>query len=723
MKKRIRFISSVFIILYNIFLVGTAFAHPQDSLLLLIEETANNEEKVDLYNKIARLYTDTAFTKAQKFADLAYQLAVANAYPLGEAQSLYNKARSLAMNNENRASLPVIEEAVRMIEQLPNTKKKQANFLTLQGWINRRLSNPYAAIMLYEKAYAIHDSLKNEYGRATTLLNIGTIHNYVGDKELALDYYQKANKVNEKLNDKYGLVYSLTCIGYIHEEKEEFRTALTYYEEALEMAEDKKMIRSKSNILANMGVSYLKLKQFDESLTSFRKSRVIDLQLKDKRSVGYSDLYIAKNEFLQSKANKIAVLEKTYQTGVEFDDIELQRLSAENLSEMYTSFGFFEQALQQRILATQLQDSMLNQDIKLKVKSIEIKKQFENTQKQIQQEKREALLKTSLAYQTKTRNLLLVCLGILLLGGILLYKAYKTTFAIKEQLLIKNESLKKTEEQLLVKNESLKKTEERLALKNKDLEKHIELNVELEQFAYIASHDIKAPLRTISNFIGLLKGKYYAQASERDKPLFEFIENGAKSLNHLVDDLLEFSRANNHSLKLEPLNFKKTLQEVIQNLDFSITQSNAEIILENCDFSIDADQIKIKQILQNLISNALKFKDAQRHPIITIAAKETTDFYSIAVKDNGIGIAEEHFQEVFEKFARLNSQSKFEGSGLGLSICAKYIKKHQGEIWIERNEDFGVTFIFTIRKNLLLTKQVAETEAQTQTREVVEASN
>ena len=637
---------------------------------------------------VKNILRDTAFTESQKYSDIAYQLAVSNNYSLGEAQSLYNKARSLAIHNQPRESLPFLEEAVSIVEQLPNAKEKLASFLILQGWTNTRLSKFHTAIVLYEKAYAINDSLKNEHGRATTLLNIGTIHNKVGDKEIALDYYKKANKINQQLENKHGSIYSLTCIGYIHEKKEEYDTALTYYQEALKLAEEINKPRRQSNILANMGVSYLKLGQLDQSLMTFRKTRELDLRLKDERSVGYCDLFIAKIEFLQSKANKIAVLENTYQTGVQYDDIELQRLSAENLSEMYTSFGFFEKALQQRILATQLQDSMMNQDLKLKIKSIEVKKQFENTKKQVAQEQKEALLKSSLAYQTKTNKILLFFLSILLLSGFLLYRTYKTTLTVKKKLLIKNESLRKTEE--------------RLALNNKDLQKHIDLNVELEQFAYIASHDIKAPLRTIASFTGILKNKFYDQAEERDKTCFEFVEKSAKSLNLLVDDLLEFSKSNSQTLKIERLAFKEIIEEVTQNLDFSITQVNGTILLNNCDFHINADQIKIKQILQNIISNALKFKDAERNPVITISAREEEKFFYISVKDNGIGIAEEHFQEVFEKFARLNSQSKFEGSGLGLSICAKYIKKHQGKIWIERNEDVGVTITFTSKKGLPL---------------------
>lgn len=177
-------------------------------------------------------------------------------------------------------------------------------------------------------------------------------------------------------------------------------------------------------------------------------------------------------------------------------------------------------------------------------------------------------------------------------------------------------------------------------------------------------------------------------------------------MNLLVEDLLEFSRSNSKTLNIERLAFGGLVAEVIQNLDFSITKAKGKIIVTNCDFFIQADQIKLKQIIQNLLSNALKFRDNNRIPIINVIAWEDKNRFFIAIKDNGIGIPEENFAEVFEKFARLNRKDKFEGSGLGLAICANYINMHQGEIWIERNEIYGVTFTFTIQKDLPLSNPI-----------------
>lgn len=692
MGKLIFYTLLIFTFAFSSLFITNVSAKEQDSLLLLIEHTTDDKKKVDLFNQLANIHRDTAFNKAIAYTDKAYQLAQKINYPFGKAKSLYHKGRSLALNNQFQKALDILQQSSNIFESLPNIEKEQASLLVLQGWVNDKLSKYYVAITNYEKAFQIYNELNDELGKARTLLNIGTIHTRVGDKVTAISYFQQAKNGYKKLENKIGLVYCYNNIGYIHELNEAYESALVEYQKALKLAEETKLLRMHSSILANTGISNMKLGRYEKGLTALKKGQKIDLKLKDEISLAYSKLYIAKIQFLQSKeATNISTLKKTYQTGVKLEDIELQRLSATNLSDMYQSMGLFQEALEQNLLAATLRDSIVNQDIQLKIKSLELKKQFELTQKKLELEKKEMVFKNSLAYQAKIRNILLCCLSLLLFGGFILYRTYKTTLATKEELLIKNNFLTKTEE--------------RLAQNNTELKKHIELNVELEQFASIASHDIKAPLRTIASFIGILKLKFYEQAAEREKTCFDFVETSAKSLNLLVDDLLEFSRSNNQALKVEQLAFGQLLEEVKQNLNFSITNVNGTVCTNNCNFLINADQIKLKQILQNLLSNALKFKSAERDPIIEIATREDEKLFYISVKDNGIGITEEYFEKVFEKFARLNSQSKFEGSGLGLSICAKYINKHGGTIWIERNEEHGVKFTFTISKALQTEQQ------------------
>lgn len=653
------------IILLSLWVVNSRAANESDSLLLLIEKENDNKRKVDLYNEVAQLYTDTAFSLAQQYTQLAHQLATEIQYPLGEAMSLYYKGRSLALNNQFEDSLVPLDEAITIIKKIPNAKDKEAQFVKVEGRVYFEMGNYVPAIELYIKAFELYDSLELDIGKASTLLNIGTVHSRVGDKETALEYYQKARDVNERLGNIASLVYCINNIGAIHYYKKDYQTSLSYYEQALKLAEEAKLHQMNSYILKHIGENYYELNNLENAIVNFKRAREIALKLEDEIILANLDIIMAKAEFHQSKKiTSISALQNAYQTGLKYDALELQQVSAHTLSEMYVHQGLYEKAYEYKILEIEIDSIRFNDKVQEQVHSLEIKKQLASKQKELNQEKREALLEVSLANQTKVRNMLLFFLGLLSLGAVLLYRAYKSAYKIKEQLLVKNKALEKAEEQL--------------ALKNKDLHSYIDLNVELEQFAAIASHDIRAPLSTIAGFIGILKNKFYEGAGEKEKNYFDFVEKSAKSLNLLVKDLLEFSRSSSKTLNIGRIALETVLEEVIQNLDFSITQANAKINLTDCNLYFHADQIKIKQILQNLLSNALKFRAENRAPIIQVRAWEDSNFLHIAIEDNGIGISEENFDEVFQKFTRINNNGEFEGSGLGLSIVANYIKRHQG---------------------------------------------
>lgn len=288
--------------------------------------------------------------------------------------------------------------------------------------------------------------------------------------------------------------------------------------------------------------------------------------------------------------------------------------------------------------------------------------------------------------------LLAISLGTSLLLAWALHKVYRTILSLKKQLLTKD---------LL-----LKQTAKKLAQRNKDFKTHIELNAELEQFVAIAAHDLKSPLRTIGGFASLLKRRFYSVVDENIKSDFEMIEQGVKRMGLLIDDLLQFSKADSQDLNIERVLLGDVLQEVKEDLNFCISQSQGQVISNNCYIRLYADRIKLKQVLQNLISNALKFRDVRRVPSVKVRAWENASHICVSVRDNGIGIREEDFEKVFEKFARINGK-KLEGTGLGLSICELYIKKHKGEIRIERNKDYGVTFTFSISKSLCEAQHIA----------------
>jgi len=236
--------------------------------------------------------------------------------------------------------------------------------------------------------------------------------------------------------------------------------------------------------------------------------------------------------------------------------------------------------------------------------------------------------------------------------------------------------------------------------KNEVLQRYIESNMNLENFAYVASHDLKSPLRTISSFAQLLHRNLYESLDNKNKVFIDIIRSSADNMQNLVNDLLTFSRVNSQKSNFEDIKLKKFIEFQLKQLHMDIIQSKAKIEFKNIPFKIVADKIKISQVIMNLIRNAMKFGRDGVAPIVTVSGIETSDHWKIAIKDNGIGIDQESSMQIFDIFKKLHSNDKFKGNGLGLAICKKIIEQHKGEIWVESKIGEGSTFYFTISKNL-----------------------
>lgn len=244
------------------------------------------------------------------------------------------------------------------------------------------------------------------------------------------------------------------------------------------------------------------------------------------------------------------------------------------------------------------------------------------------------------------------------------------------------------------------KSQFELEKKNQELEHYINSNSQLKQFARTASHDLKSPLRTISSFSELLKRKVTDRLDVKELTYIDLIQSSAHRLTALINDLLEYSVSNSQSLSLSKFQPSEIVNTVISSLQFKIQETNATITMHDLDREIYADSQKIGQILQNLISNALKFMPNDRRPIIDIIGSESSTHWIFSVVDNGIGIDTKYGLKIFDSFARLHSPDEFEGTGLGLSICYSMVDKHDGEIWLTSKVGKGSNFYFSIDKRL-----------------------
>lgn len=230
-------------------------------------------------------------------------------------------------------------------------------------------------------------------------------------------------------------------------------------------------------------------------------------------------------------------------------------------------------------------------------------------------------------------------------------------------------------------------------------------NRELEQFAYVASHDLQEPLRMISSFLTQLQRKYDDQLDAKAHQYIHFAVDGAKRMRQIILDLLDFSRVGRGDSEKELVNLNEVINEILILFRKNIEDTKALFVISDLP-SINVPNASIRQLLQNLVSNAMKYQSPENSPLIEIGFTEKPDYWEFWVKDNGIGISSDYFEKIFIIFQRLHTKDQYSGTGMGLAICRKIVENIGGKLWVESEEEKGSTFYFTIPKTTISVSEV-----------------
>lgn len=276
------------------------------------------------------------------------------------------------------------------------------------------------------------------------------------------------------------------------------------------------------------------------------------------------------------------------------------------------------------------------------------------------------------------------------------------THNIKKKKLLLEQQVKMQTAELVNLNEKEKnariEAEKAKAMAEQANKKLQVTNQKMEQFAYVASHDLKEPLRTITSFIQILQKKYQGKFDEDSNKYLDFIVGSSERMKVLINDLLEYSQTGS-KLTLTDINTCDLVATILNDIGAAIKDSGAVVTVDDLP-SIKGYATEIKLLFQNLLVNAIKFRKKEGAPQIRITGNDKGDHWEFAISDNGIGIAAAHREKIFNIFQRLHPKSEYEGSGIGLAHCEKVTSLHNGQIWVESEEGKGSTFYFTIGKNL-----------------------
>ena len=576
-----------------------------------------------------------------------------------------------------------------------NNKTGYANTLSRVAAIYQQIGDYEKAYDFQMKSLEIFEETNDTANAAVSLYRIGSIFYYQKNFELAEEHYKKSLKAAEQVNNER-LIYSCygglgSVYGAINEDEAYFE----YTERSLELA---KKMNHKSGIayaLANMGSFYIKINDYKEAERYIQASFEMKKGLNDKWGVVgdlkmFSNLERDRKDYKKSLNYLEEALELAKELGSKSRIMELYNA----MSEVEALSGNYDMAYKHLTKGVAMKDSILSEST-LK----EMKKR--NSRYEIQKRESEiTLLKKEKEIASLNTYIFIGAAVCLLLLSLLFFSRYrvqrKSNILLEEknkEIFLQNEKLEEANERQMATNALLEEKSVQIHLQNKKLE---ESNEDLKNFAYVASHDLKEPLRMISSYTTLLKKRYSSLFDENATEFFEYVTDGVRRMEIMLDDLLSYSRVNSTEQPKKAINTLHILQIVEVNLRNKIETASGELRFNEEQFPIiQSNRTHMTQLFQNLVSNGFKFQ-GENKPIVTVSCHSTEKEYVFSVKDNGIGISAENKEKIFEMFRRLHTRDEYEGTGIGLATCKKIVERHNGQIWVESEPGQGCTFFFTI---------------------------
>ncbi|MFA5300695.1 MAG: tetratricopeptide repeat-containing sensor histidine kinase [Lutibacter sp.] len=639
--------------------------------------------RVSTYLKIAKLYLKSDPDSSLAYYTKALKLAKKTGNPYKIADVINKIGYFYEVNNKYQEAIKNYKDSFLNYKKL-NNKNKMASIYNVIGKNYSFLNSEDEAIEYYLKSLKLYKELSNNSGIAKNYTSIGNLYYAEGNYEFAEKYFRDALLIYEKLDDKYGISSCFTNIANTLADNGKVEEGLDYYKKSIAIEEklnDQEGIASNYN---NIGDCYMNLEQYEKALEYFHKALKIaeNNNIKNLRSLVYLNIAEIENK-RKNYQNAIYAARKSYAIADEISNIDYKTANLLHAAIAYEGLGDNILALKRLKKYTVLKDSMIKIDRVEKIKLFNALNDIEKSQFTIND-----LSKTNeiakLKYENEKRYSHFLILAMIGFAFFLIL------------LILQNISKKKANNLLEFKNYQIKKMNAEIHEQSNKLR---QANSTKDKFFSIIAHDLKNPFNSIAGFTDLLIENNDKYDESKQLKFLKIIKESTAKVSNLLDNLLIWANSQSGNLKYNPKNIvlAQHVPHVISFLEIQAINKDITILNKVEDnIFVNADENMMNTILRNLISNAIKFTPPKGE--IQICATLKNDFIEVAVKDNGVGIAESALNNIFN-VDEINSSlgtSNEKGSGLGLMICKDFVENHGGKIWVESTENKGSEFKFTV---------------------------
>lgn len=528
-----------------------------------------------------------------------------------------------------------------------------------------------------------HDQLLGEYVDPTSLYaNIGIIHEELGDIPLAIEYYIKSSDAALSYGGPENIAYSHLDLGYVAALQERYEEAMGHYDSALVLYKELGFSNRIAETLYYQGEIHFYQEKYELALQTQNEALLIYEHIGSIEDI--PSMYGVIGEIYETSKNYHKAIDfylQAIERAKKASFSSLMPVLYEDLSRAYLQIEDYENAYAYVVKYRELQDSFLNEATKERISKLEMSYQLK-VQESENRELTERQTQQDIILQQRT--LIAIATGLIAILLILL--------AIKQYRM--NQAKARLNRQL---EDTVQKRTAALKAANLQLRRS---NDELERFTFIASHDLKEPLRNITSFVNLIQRKLAKTADQDLQEYMSFVTRNTKQLYALVEDILKHSRVRQNDgegVAAVDLNevltaIKTGLSHILQERSASINWSEMPVLQgHRSDFYL---------LLKNLIENGLKYNKSDR-PEIYLKAQLEEDSWCFSCQDNGLGIDPAYHQRIFQMFTRLNNRGQYLGSGIGLATCHKIVQKYRGKLWVDSQEGEGSTFFFNLPRSVV----------------------